>query len=147
MAGLVVLKRARRILTGSLTPKCTLPFLPFPPFFVSRLIICSDPTNVEKAHQQILAIAPIIPGQTPSSQPPAHDNQPDQPSTGNDLIDFDGDSNAAAATTAPSSAQKDADLLSSNGSTGLMTPLQPSSSTPVKRVDSDMDVFVDAPEK
>lgn len=113
------------------------------------LIIYSDPSNVEKAHQQILAIAPIIPGQTPSSQPPAHHSQPDQPSTGNDLIDFDGDSNAAAKT-APSSSQKDADPLSGNGSTGLMAPLQPSGSTPqqpVKRVDSDMDVFVDAKEK
>jgi hypothetical protein len=113
----------------------------------------SDYNNIEKTHQQILAIAPIIPGQTPSSQPPAQYSQPDQPSTGNDLIDFDSDSNAAAVA-APSSSQKGADLLSGNGSSGLMTPLQPSESTsqqqPVERVDSstaDLDVFVDAQEK
>ncbi|QKX62845.1 uncharacterized protein TRUGW13939_10010 [Talaromyces rugulosus] len=112
-----------------------------------------DYNNIEKTHQQILAIAPIIPGQTPSSQPPAQYSQRDQPSTGNDLIDFDSDSNAAAVA-APSSSQKGADLLNGNGSSGLMTPLQPSESTsqqqPVERVDSstaDLDVFVDAQEK
>jgi hypothetical protein len=111
----------------------------------------SDASNIEKAHQQILAIAPIIPGQTPSSQPPAQQSQPDQPSTGNDLIDFGSDSNTAAA--APSSSQNGADIIGGNGSTGLMAPLQPTESTslqqPVKRVDSstaDLDVFVDAKE-
>jgi hypothetical protein len=124
-----------------------------------------DHQDIEKAHRQIQAIAPIIPGQKAPTELRTPTNQPTVSSTssksyaqshGGDLIDFGDEmtitSGAAAAKPAHDSSH---DYLGSDNLSGLVAPLQPGSQTstdphPVKRVDSttdDVDVFVDAEEK
>jgi hypothetical protein len=126
---------------------------------------CSDYKDIEKAHKQILAIAPVIPGQkaytelhTPTDQPTisSTSSKSNVQSHGGDLIDFGDDmpSTAGAAAAKPAHGSSH-DLLGNETTSGLMAPLQPGSQTshdpqPVKRVDSttdDVDVFVDAEEK
>ncbi|EED20469.1 oxysterol binding protein (Osh7), putative [Talaromyces stipitatus ATCC 10500] len=123
--------------------------------------------DIQKAHKQILAIAPIIPGQKASTELHTHYNQPSITSTstksyaqshGGDLIDFGDDMTSGAPAAKPASGASH-DLLGNDTSSGLMAPLQPGSLTssqashdphPVKRVDSstdEVDVFVDAEEK
>jgi hypothetical protein len=109
----------------------------------------------DKQIEQILAIAPILPGQKASAAPkvntapPAQPSQPAQPAQAAepDLVDFGQNDGAAAPppTSVPAGA---------GGS--MQEPLQPSNSQPssslprgaVKRMDTDVDgeedVFVDA---
>jgi hypothetical protein len=123
-------------------------------------LIPSDPKNVETAHKQILAIAPILPGQKTSHQfdiPPRSSKQAAS-SGGDNLIDF-GDDDATLSQYLKVPASTSHDLLGDSHSTGnniseLMAPLQPTSVPkdrhPVQRIDStsdDLDVFVDAEEK
>lgn len=105
----------------------------------------SDGPTPEAKEQQILAIAPILPGQksqnhfdlTPSEPQPS---QTANFSASNDLIDF-GQSEAPLAPTS-NNAQHE---FFARPPQGLQEPLEPGQ--PVKRVDTftnDLDEFVDA---
>ncbi|KUL87147.1 hypothetical protein ZTR_05612 [Talaromyces verruculosus] len=124
-----------------------------------------DHNDVAKAHKQILAIAPIIPGQKASTELHTPTHQPTITSTnsksyaqshGGDLIDFGDEMTSSSGAPAAKPAHGSShDLLGNDTSSGLMAPLQPGLQTshdphPVKRVDSatdDVDVFVDAEDK
>ena len=129
--------------------------------FTYGLCTCSDGATPEEKTKQILAITPILPGQTtsqnqsstkqsngrtpqlpkepyhpPSQSPKHHDTS--------DLIDF-GQSSAPALQQQQSSIQPQ--MQSQHMPQGLQEPLQPEIGTPIKRQDTltkEVDEFVDA---
>jgi len=130
------------------------------------LAVPSDPHNPELAAKQILSITPIVKGQKVSHQfdiPPHSPSRQKRQTQGNDnsLIDFGEEETTPAQKQDANPSAPSQDLLdlsdddtqkaSNNGSSGLMPPLQPSSSEqaghPVQRKDSrteDVEEFVDA---
>lgn len=124
--------------------------------------ICSDGATPEEKTKQILAVAPILKGQTASQDTKASSpqkvqpnpqtlSQPkpeQQPTSTNDLIDF-GQSASIPASSVPeinSSLQQQTMQQPTNAPSGLQEPLMPGQ--PLKRVDTltkDLDEFVDAP--
>ena len=124
--------------------------------------ICSDGATPEEKTKQILAVAPILKGQTasqdtkapspqkaqPSPQTPSQPKPQQQPTSTNDLIDF-GQSASIPASSVPeinSSLQQQTMQQPTNAPSGLQEPLMPGQ--PLKRVDTltkDLDEFVDAP--
>lgn len=121
----------------------------------------SDHKNPETAVKQILAVAPILPGQkqaSPKPSEPVPKQSEEPPQNTNSLIDFGGDNDTASPAKATTSAASQG-LLDSNSddnrqsntggqATNLMAPLQPTLSPQgVKRSDSKnsgVDEFVDA---
>ena len=124
--------------------------------------VCSDGATPEEKTKQILAVAPILKGQTasqnnkaaspqkaqPAPQPPSQPQPQQQPTSSNDLIDF-GQSDSLPASSVPernSSLQQQTMQQPANAPSGLQEPLMPGQ--PLKRVDTltkDLDEFVDAP--
>ena len=124
--------------------------------------IDSDGATPEEKTNQILAVAPILKGQTasqdtkpaspqkaqPAPQPTSQPKQQQQPNSSNDLIDF-GQSASLPASSVPernSSLQQQTMQQPTNTPSGLQEPLMPGQ--PLKRVDTltkDLDEFVDAP--
>ncbi|OXV07910.1 hypothetical protein Egran_04327 [Elaphomyces granulatus] len=120
-----------------------------------------DPCNPKIAHKQISSIAPIVGGQTVSSQyiiPPHSEGQRKPQATkpvNDNLIDFGDDHDHATPTQIPSGTASNSafqDLLGDEDNNrsqavgGLMQPLLPMAS-PLKRMkttDSDLDEFFDA---
>ena len=124
----------------------------------------SDGATPEEKTKQILAVVPILKGQTasenakaaspqkaqparePSSQP--HPRIQQQQKGSNDLIDF-GQSDSLPASSVPdrnSSLQQQTMQQPTNAPSGLQEPLMPGQ--PLRRVDTltkDLDEFVDAP--
>lgn len=120
----------------------------------------------EKIIDQILSIAPILPGQTPSQRAQSDKAKPTQQGkeappqrAGNDLIDFGQNDGAVAPGPSKSSVPADqpsAGTATSPSANGLQTPLQPARSEPatqsrpgepIRRMDSmggEDDVFMDA---
>ncbi|KAL8956362.1 MAG: hypothetical protein Q9183_006320, partial [Haloplaca sp. 2 TL-2023] len=106
----------------------------------------SDGPTPDAKSQQILSVAPILPGQTSQSLNGAHSSQSyqtqsSQGKNSNDLIDFGqaSDSSGARLGQAPPQQPKTQDLLDLQD--------QPGPGQPVQRVDtmtSDMEEFVDA---
>ena len=116
----------------------------------------SDGATPEEKTKQILAIAPILRGQSLNEQNKTDSphqsqgtsqqpNPSQQQSAGHDdLIDF-GQSNTAPVASAPA-VQGDPMHFQPNAPPGMQAPLQPGH--PIKRVDTrtrDLDEFVDAP--
>lgn len=125
----------------------------------------SDPHNPELAVKQILAIAPILPGQKVSREfeiPPRSAGKEKAAGGSDNLIDF-ADENSAPGPGGLSQGQNATsqgglidtqDHGASNSGSGLMEPLQPSQSQqpghPLRRLDTntkEVDEFVDAKEK
>lgn len=126
--------------------------------------LSSDHNNPEAAINQILAIAPILPGQQQTSSKPNPDTSKNNASeNAGNLIDFGDDDKSSSAqetTGKPQTTAAQQGLLdessdeNSEGKTGrarqssLMAPLEPTiSSERVQRVDSttsEIDEFVDA---
>ena len=124
--------------------------------------ICSDGTTPEEKTKQILAVAPILKGQTasqntkaaspekaqPAPQSSSQSQPQQQPSSSNDLIDF-GQSDSLPASSVPernSSLQQQTTQQPTNVPSRLQEPLMPGQ--PLRRVDTetkDLDEFVDAP--
>ncbi|KAL1848599.1 Oxysterol-binding protein OBPa [Paecilomyces lecythidis] len=124
-----------------------------------------DPHNPELAVKQILAIAPILPGQKVSREfeiPPRSAGKEKAAGGSDNLIDF-ADENSAPGPGGLSQGQNvtsqgglidTQDHGASNSGSGLMEPLQPSQSQqpghPLRRLDTntkEVDEFVDAKEK
>ena len=125
--------------------------------------ICSDGATPEEKTKQILAVAPILKGQTASQNTKAASPEKAQPApqsssqappqqqpplSSNDLIDF-GQSDSLPASSVPernSSLQQQTMQQPTNVPSGLQEPLMPGQ--PLRRVDTetkDLDEFVDAP--
>ena len=150
MEGLVDQKKERKILIGYWMRICKCS---------ARSSDCTDLENPsdgatpEQKTKQILAIAPILRGQSHNEQnktSPLHQSQDtsqqshQQTAGHEDLIDF-GQSNTAPVTSAPAG-QTDPMHFQPNAPPGMQAPLQPGQ--PIKRVDTktrDLDEFVDAP--
>ena len=123
---------------------------------------CSDGATPEEKTKQILAVVPILKGQTasqntkaaslekaqPAPQPSPQPQPQQQPTSSNDLIDF-GQSDSLPTSSVPernSSLQQQTTQQRTNAPSGLQEPLMPGQ--PLKRVDTmtnDLDEFVDAP--
>ena len=116
----------------------------------------SDGATPQEKIKQILAIAPIIKGQSMSppqtasppqqhQQPPQQSHQPPQQPTGHsDLIDF-GQTDTAPATLIPDRSSSLHQTAQQPALPGLQEPLVPGA--PLKRVDTatnELDEFVDA---
>ena len=121
--------------------------------------VCSDGATPEEKTKQILAVAPILKGQTasqntkaaspqPAPQPSSQPQPLQQPTSSNDLIDF-GQSDSLPASSVPernSSLQQQTMQQPTYAPSELQEPLMPGQ--PLKRVDTltkDLDEFVDAP--
>ena len=138
-------KRARKILIGYWLPICECRHVTIAHTECADLPASDGPTPDAKS-QQILSVAPILPGQTSQSLNGAHRSQSyhtqtSQGTNSNDLIDFGqaSDSSGARSGQAPPQQSKTRDLLDLQD--------QPGPGQPVQRVDtmtSDLDEFVDA---